>query len=96
MDAAGTFFVYILRCADGSFYVGHSQRLEERVAAHNSGQGATWTACRRPVSLVYHEPCANESAAVRRERQLKNWTHAKKEALVNGDLTRLRELSKSK
>jgi predicted GIY-YIG superfamily endonuclease len=91
----GPFFVYILRCSDRSFYVGHSKDVEERVAAHNDGQGAVWTSCRRPLRLVYRETLATEAAAVKRERQIKRWTHAKKEALVDGDLTRLKELSKS-
>jgi predicted GIY-YIG superfamily endonuclease len=95
MDNEGVFFVYILRCSDGSFYVGHSTDVSERIAAHNAGQGAIWTTCRRPVRLVYVETCATEAAAVKRERQIKRWTHAKKEALVEGDLARLKELSKA-
>jgi len=96
MPHDGPFFVYILRCSDGSFYVGHSENVEERVVAHNNGRGAVWTTCRRPVRLVYRETCATEAGAVKRERQIKRWTHAKKEALVKGDLARLKELSKSK
>jgi predicted GIY-YIG superfamily endonuclease len=90
------FFVYLLRCFDGSFYVGHSEHVEERVAAHNDGRGAVWTTYRRPVTLVYRETCPTEAAAVKRERQIKRWTHAKKNALVEGNLGRLKELSKSK
>jgi predicted GIY-YIG superfamily endonuclease len=96
MAEPGTFFVYILRCSDGSFYVGHSENPEERVAAHNGGRGAAWTACRTPVVLAFKEPCATEEDAVRRERQIKRWTHAKKEALVDGNLARLKALSKSR
>jgi predicted GIY-YIG superfamily endonuclease len=95
MTAAGAFFVYILRCSDGTFYIGHSKNVEERVTAHNDGQGAVWTARRRPVRLAYRETFATEAAAVKRERQIKRWTRAKKEALVEGDLARLKELSKS-
>src|SRR5258706_118935 len=53
---ADSFSVYILRCADNSFYVGHTQNLHDRVQTHNNGAGATWTACRRPVELVYSSP----------------------------------------
>ncbi len=96
MPHDGPVFVYILRCCDGSFYVGRSEDVEKRVAAHNDGRGAAWTARRRPVSLVYREPCATEAAAVNRERQIKRWTRAKKQALVEGNLSRLKELSKSR
>jgi predicted GIY-YIG superfamily endonuclease len=89
-----SFFVYILTCSDSSFYVGHTSDIVGRVKAHNDGRGAQWTACRRPVVLVYHEPHASEETAIARERQLKRWTHAKKLALVNGDLTRLKSLAK--
>jgi predicted GIY-YIG superfamily endonuclease len=96
MPHDGPFFVYMLRCCDGSFYIGHSEHVEERVVAHNDGRGAIWTTCRRPVTLVYREACATEAAAVNRERQIKRWTHAKKEAVIEGNLARLKELSKSK
>jgi predicted GIY-YIG superfamily endonuclease len=95
MPNAGPFFVYIPRCSDDSFYVGHSTNVEERVAAHNDGRGAAWTTRRRPVRLVYREACATEAASVKRERQIKRWTRAKKEALVAGNRARLKELSKS-
>jgi putative endonuclease len=96
MAETGPFFVYILRCSDGSLYVGHSANISDRVAAHNAGRGAAWTARRMPVVLAFTEWCASEEDAVRRERQIKRWTHAKKEALIEGNLTRLKELSKSK
>jgi putative endonuclease len=67
---ADSFFVYILRCSDDSFYVGHSGNVSERVEAHNDARGALWTACRAPVKLVYQERCPSELAAVARERQI--------------------------
>jgi predicted GIY-YIG superfamily endonuclease len=88
------FFVYILRCSDGSFYVGHTVDLETRVNAHNEGRGALWTACRRPVTLVYQEPHASEASAIARERQIKRWAHAKKSALIDGDRVKLKSLAK--
>jgi len=58
--------------------------VQERVKAHNDGRGASWTACRRPVELLYQETYDAEHKAVARERQLKRWTHGKKLALING------------
>jgi predicted GIY-YIG superfamily endonuclease len=82
------------RCSDDSFYVGHSENVEERIAAHNDGRAAFWTICRRPVRLVYRESCATEAAAVKRERQIKKWTRAKKQALVEGNKATLKRLSR--
>jgi len=52
---ADSFFVYIVQCADGGFYVGHASNVEDRVKVYNAGRGALWTACRRPVHLVFRE-----------------------------------------
>lgn len=94
MAVSGPFFVYILRCSDGSFYVGHSADVDKRVAAHNSGRGASWTANRRPVVLVYREPLETEAEAITRERQLKGWSRAKKEAFLTADTAGLKQLSR--
>lgn len=88
------YFVYILRCADGSLYVGSAQNLDARVNAHNDGRGAAHTFKYGPVRLVYSEAFQSEADAVSRERQLKHWTRAKKEALVAGNVERLKHLSK--
>lgn len=90
------YFVYVLQCADKSYYVGFTSNLNERIAKHNSGQGAKWTAHRLPVVLMYSEECESEQAAVSREKQLKGWSRAKKEALVREDMASLKSLSKSK
>ena len=87
-------FVYIVRCVDDTLYVGHTQNLELREKEHNAGKGARYTAMRRPVRLVYTEAFQSVDAAVHRERQLKRWNLAKKEALIAGDLDRLKQLSK--
>jgi len=92
--SADSFFVYILHCADGSFYVGHTSNVEDRVKVHNEGRGAIWTACRRPVTLVHQERHDSESKAIARERQIKRWTHDKKLALIRGDKTTLKSLAK--
>lgn len=86
--------VYILRCSDGSYYVGHTDNIPARLEAHNAGRAALWTARRRPVTLVYEETCPDEASAAARERQLKHWTRAKKEALIAGERDILRRLSK--
>jgi predicted GIY-YIG superfamily endonuclease len=92
----GQYYVYILLCSDGSYYVGSTQNLSERVKAHVEGRGCRYTAQRRPVRLVYSESQESESAAVRRELQIKRWSRAKKEALIGGDRERLRQLSQSR
>ena len=81
--------VYIVRCADGTLYTGLARDPQERVKVHNSGKGAKYTRARLPVSLVYTEPCQSLSAALKRERQLKPWSRARKEALISGALVSL-------
>jgi predicted GIY-YIG superfamily endonuclease len=85
-------YVYILRCADGVLYVGETHELERRMDRHNHGRAGQFTRGRGPVQLVYSEPHADRPAALRRERQLKHWTRAKKEALIAGDLALLKRL----
>ena len=88
------FYVYILRCADENLYIGSAHNLDARVKAHNDGRGAAYTFKHSPVGLVYSEAFHSETEAVTRERQLKRWSRAKKEALVAGDIARLKSLSK--
>ena len=76
-------FVYMVRCADGTLYTGYARNPQEREKAHNSGRGAHYTACRRPVHLVYSEICESRSEALKREYQLKRLTRPKKEALLD-------------
>ena len=84
--------VYIVRCADGTLYSGWTNDLAARVATHNAGRGAKYTAGRRPVRMVYSEEHESRSSAQRREHQLKRWTRAKKEALIAGDPALLNRL----
>jgi len=91
-----TYYCYILKCSDGSYYVGSASNLEDRLNRHNQGRGPTYTAKRRPVQLVYHERLESLDSAAKRERQLKRWSRAKKEALISGDLESLKKLSKSR
>jgi putative endonuclease len=87
-------WVYIVRCCDGSLYVGHTTNLESRERRHNEGFGSKYTAARRPVRVVYAEEHDSSQNAIARERQLKRWSALKKEALVAGDLAGLKALSK--
>ena len=88
-------FVYILRCADGSYYCGSARHgLEMRVAEHNAGTLGGYTSTRRPVVLVYSEWFQRITDAIAAERQIKGWSRAKKEALIHGDFGALRKLSK--
>jgi tRNA/rRNA methyltransferase len=88
------YHVYILRCRDNSFYIGHTGDLNARLEAHNAGHGAAHTFKHRPVELIYFETYPSRLTAIRRERQLKKWTRKKKEALIRGDLETLRSLSR--
>ncbi|MDR1579131.1 MAG: GIY-YIG nuclease family protein [Synergistaceae bacterium] len=73
--------VYIVKCADGTLYTGWSNDVESRVAAHNAGHGARYTAGRRPVTLIYAENCGTKSSAMKRERQIKRYSRARKLSL---------------
>jgi predicted GIY-YIG superfamily endonuclease len=74
-------------------YVGLSASLAERLKQHNQGRGCRYTAGRLPVTLVYSESFESRAAAEARERQIKRWTTAKKEALIRQDSKRLRTLA---
>ncbi|HXP30054.1 MAG TPA: GIY-YIG nuclease family protein [Stellaceae bacterium] len=90
-------YVYILRCADGSYYVGSTRAsLEARMAQHNSGKPGGYTARRRPVELVFHQEFERIGDAIASERQLKGWTRAKKEALIRGDYVALNALARGR
>jgi putative endonuclease len=73
---------YLLHCADGTFYCGISNDLEKRLAAHNAGEGAKYTRGRLPVQVVYSEGCADKSAALKREMQIKRLSRCAKQALL--------------
>jgi predicted GIY-YIG superfamily endonuclease len=84
--AVSMYYVYIVRCADGSLYTGLARDPQQRVAVHNAGRGAKYTSSRRPVALVYQEAVKSLSDALKREAQIKNWRRARKDALIAGDL----------
>ncbi|MEK7810435.1 MAG: GIY-YIG nuclease family protein [Pseudomonadota bacterium] len=80
-----TFWVYILRCSDASYYAGHTDNLENRIGEHQSGMGHSYTSSRRPVELAWSQECTNRDEALAAEMQIKGWGRKKKEALMRGD-----------
>lgn len=77
-----SWFVYMLRCRDGSLYTGYTDDVRRRLAVHNSGKGAKYTRSRLPVSLVYTEELPDKSAALKREYAIKHLDKTKKEQLI--------------
>jgi predicted GIY-YIG superfamily endonuclease len=90
------FWVYILECADGSYYVGHTDTLDYRLQEHHSGAVSTYTRTRRPVRLAYSQDFPTRDEAFAAERQIKGWTRRKKEALIRGDWEELRRLARGR
>lgn len=94
MSAITGAWLYIIRCADNSYYTGTTRTdLERRVAEHNAGTFAGFTAARRPVELVYSEHFEQVVDAIAAERQIKGWSRAKKEALMAGDFAKIKVLA---
>lgn len=97
MSARDQYYVYILLCADMSYYVGVTNDYERRLDEHETAKKETaYTASWLPVKLVYLETHLYINNAILRDKNLKTWSHAKKTALINGDMKRLRELSKKR
>jgi len=87
MQTRRPYVVYILRCADNSYYTGMTSDLEARMAAHRDGlEPKAYTYSRRPVVFVWSEEFWTHDEAFQSERQIKGWSRAKKEALIRGDL----------
>lgn len=80
-----TAYTYMLRCSDGTLYVGSTRNLDHRVHQHQMGEGATYTRRRLPVELVWSEQHQHVSAAFDREKQVQRWGRAKREALITQD-----------
>jgi predicted GIY-YIG superfamily endonuclease len=91
-----SFWVYILRCSDGTYYTGHADDLEARMVGHKEGTYGGYTSKRLPVKLVFYSEFTSRDDAFSRERQIKGWSRRKKEALINGDWNKLVAYSKSK
>ena len=86
--------MYILECADGSYYTGSTKYLDRRLAQHQTGEGANHTKKRLPVRLVYFEEFQRIDEAFYREKQVQGWSRKKKEALISGQPEKLHELAK--
>ena len=82
-DGDETWFCYMVRCSDGSLYVGIAKNVGDRIKRHNWGVGPGFTARRRPVELVWKERCGDSKTARTREREIKGWSRIKKLALIN-------------
>lgn len=92
----GLSFVYILLCSNGSFYVGQTHNVAERISSHSAGTGARHTRQQKSFNLVFVEGPMTPTKALKRERQLKRWSRVKKTALILGNTDELRKLSQSR
>jgi putative endonuclease len=91
------FWVYILRCADGSYYTGHTDNLDKRIAQHHAGEIKTcYTLKRRPLQLVFSQDFPTREEALAAERQIKGWGCKKKGAMMRGDCAEVSRLAKPK
>ena len=92
-----SYYVYILRCLDGSYYVGITNDVERRLAQHQSGwDPKAYTHDRRPVELVYRAEFSEVADAIAFEKRVKRWSRKKKEALIAGEFEKLPGLAKKK
>ena len=88
-------WVYILRCADGSYYTGCTTNVDQRLGEHQAGETPSYTATRLPVELVYAQEFQSIHDAIDAERQIKRWSRIKKEAVIEGRWDDLPALSKT-
>lgn len=88
------FWVYILRCADDSYYTGHTDNLEHRVGQHQIGEYESYTATRRPVTLIWSQGFSSREEALTAERQIKGWSRKKKEAMMRDDWMEVSRLAR--
>ena len=89
------FWVYILRCRDNSYYTGHTDDLNKRIAEHQSGTIPCYTSTRLPVDLIFQQSFQTREEAIRAERKIKGWSRLKKEAMMRGDWKEVSRLSRS-
>ena len=89
-------YMYILKCANGSYYTGSTTDLEQRLEQHKNGEGAKFTKKHLPVELVYVEEFSKIEDAFYREKQIQGWSRKKKEALIAGNFDKLHELAECK
>ncbi len=91
-----SFWVYILRCADNSYYTGHTDNLQERIMKHQAGEVEGYTSTRLPVALVFAEEVPSREEALTSERRIKGWSRKKKEAMMRGDWAEVSRLARGK
>lgn len=89
-------YLYILECSNGTYYTGSTVDLDKRIAEHQSGKGANYTRKYSPVELVYAEVFPTIDQAFKKEKQIQNWSHGKKKALIEEDWGSLVKLSNLK
>jgi len=89
-----SFWVYILRCADNSYYTGHTDNFDERISKHQTGEIEGYTSSRLPVRLLFSEEFSTREEALACERQIKGWNRRKKEALMRRDWAELSRLAR--
>ncbi len=89
------FWVYILRCADGSYYTGHTDNLERRIGQYQTRECAGYTLTRHPLELAWSQVCSTREEALSAERQIKGWSR-KKKAMMRGDWAEVSRLAQSK
>ena len=88
------FYLYILKCFDGSYYTGYTENLNQRLSQHDLGKADAYTVQRRPVELVAMQIFKTRIEAFRAERKIKNWSRAKKTAFIKSDWNTLSKLAK--
>lgn len=91
-----SFHIYILRCADGTYYTGHTDDLDHRIAEHQSGAFTGYTYDRHPVELMFSESFQTRREALEREQQIRDWSRKKKEALFKQDWSTVSEAARSR
>ena len=90
------FYAYLLRCTDGSYYAGHTEDIDYRLAQHQQGTLGGYTAKRRSVELVWTDMFPSRDDAFAAERRIKGWSRAKKEALIAGDWALISQLARGR
>lgn len=89
------YYVYILKCSDGTYYTGFTSNLEKRFVEHQTGKYKdSYTYSRRPLNLFFYAEFTDPNIAIEKEKQIKKWSKAKKEALINNEFEKLPNLSK--
>ena len=90
------FYLYILKCKDDSYYIGHTDNIEKRISEHETGTYLGYTAKRLPVKVVFVQCFGSRDEAFCAERQIKKWSRKKKEAFIRGNWGEVSKLSRKK